>query len=120
MDHKGADRSNTFHTLLISRINSKRLGTRYVRRGLDKEGNAANNVEMEQIVFHHDYLKDKTITSFCQLRGSVPSIWGTFFNVYVSFFCKARIWICLIDLVLFLLILPRKLPGRQLQSIIKT
>ena len=31
---------------------------------------------MEQIVYHHDYLKDKSISSYCQLRGSVPTIWG--------------------------------------------
>lgn len=69
-------KAHTYQVVLISRINHRRLGTRYVRRGLDNEGNAANNVEMEQIVFNHDYLKDKSISSFCQLRGSVPSIWG--------------------------------------------
>lgn len=62
--------------MLISRINHRRLGTRYVRRGLDNDGNAANNVEMEQIVFNHDYLKDKSISSFVSIRGSVPTIWG--------------------------------------------
>jgi phosphatidylinositol 4-phosphatase len=83
MDYKSEEKvfnfitqPQTYHVALISRINHRRLGTRYVRRGLDNDGNAANNVEMEQIVYHHDYLKDKSISSFCQLRGSVPTIWG--------------------------------------------
>ncbi len=29
----------TFTTVLVSRISHKRLGTRYVRRGLDNDGN---------------------------------------------------------------------------------
>ena len=61
---------------LISRVNQRRMGTRYVRRGLDFEGNAANNVEMEQIVFHHDFFKNKAISSFIQMRGSAPAVWG--------------------------------------------
>lgn len=62
--------NRTYQVVLISRINHRRLGTRYVRRGLDNDGNAANNVEMEQIVFNHDYLKNKAISSYCQIRGS--------------------------------------------------
>ncbi|KAJ3086427.1 hypothetical protein HK102_013156 [Quaeritorhiza haematococci] len=68
--------NETFTVTLISRLNNRRLGTRYVRRGLDWDGNAANNVEMEQIVFNEDFLKDKAITSFVQIRGSAPAIWG--------------------------------------------
>jgi hypothetical protein len=77
MDSKNTNsQSRTFQVVLISRINHRRLGTRYIRRGLDDEGNVANNVEMEQIVFHHDYLKDKSISSYIQIRGSVPTKWG--------------------------------------------
>lgn len=61
---------------LISRENQRRLGTRYVRRGLDSQGNAANNVEMEQIVFHHDFAKHSAVASHVQLRGSAPAVWG--------------------------------------------
>jgi hypothetical protein len=75
MDFKGPT-EQTYHVVLIARTNHRRLGLRYLRRGLDLEGNAANNVEMEQIVFSHDFLKDKSISSHVQLRGSVPSIWG--------------------------------------------
>lgn len=68
--------SRLFTVTLISRVNHRRIGTRYVRRGLDFEGNVANNVEMEQIVFHHDFFKNKAISSFIQMRGSAPAIWG--------------------------------------------
>ncbi|KAI8905550.1 SacI homology domain-containing protein [Gorgonomyces haynaldii] len=72
----GVEKTRTYTVVLVSRLNHRRLGTRYVRRGLDEEGNAANNVEMEQIVFNHDFLKDKAISAFVQIRGSAPSIWG--------------------------------------------
>lgn len=72
----GIEKAKAYRVILISRINRKRLGARYVRRGLDLNGNAANNVEMEQIVFSLDVLKEKAISSFCQIRGSAPSIWG--------------------------------------------
>jgi hypothetical protein len=42
-----------------------------VRRGLDNLGNAANSIEQEQICWG----KDNAISSFVQLRGSVPRIW---------------------------------------------
>ncbi|KAJ1562587.1 Phosphatidylinositide phosphatase SAC1 [Cladochytrium tenue] len=47
----------------------------------DSEGNAANNVEMEQIVFNHDIEKDHRISSFVQIRGSAPAIWGQELNL---------------------------------------
>lgn len=54
-------KSSTFHVCLISRVNVRRLGTRYVRRGLDNGGNAANNVEMEQIIFNNDVSKNEEV-----------------------------------------------------------
>ncbi|KAJ3256661.1 hypothetical protein HDU77_003009 [Chytriomyces hyalinus] len=66
----------TFTTVLVSRLSTARLGTRYVRRGLDMQGNAANSVEMEQIVFNHDFHSDAGISSFVQLRGSAPLVWS--------------------------------------------
>ncbi|KAI9331410.1 SacI homology domain-containing protein [Zopfochytrium polystomum] len=71
----------TFTVTLVSRLNHRRLGTRYVRRGLDNEGNAANNVEMEQILFNHDFEQDRRISSFVQIRGSAPAIWGQELNL---------------------------------------
>ena len=65
-----------YTAILISRLSQRRLGPRYVCRGIDFAGNAANNVEMEQIVFPHDFAKHKSIASYVQLRGSVPTVWG--------------------------------------------
>ncbi|KAJ3175633.1 hypothetical protein HK101_010624 [Irineochytrium annulatum] len=73
--------AQTYTVALLSRLNHRRLGTRYVRRGLDWDGNAANNVEMEQIVFHHDFAKYQGITAFCQVRGSAPAVWGQELNL---------------------------------------
>jgi hypothetical protein len=70
------NKTRLFTVTLLSRVNHRRIGTRYVRRGLDFEGNAANNVEMEQIVFHHDFFKNKAVSSFIQMRGSAPAVWG--------------------------------------------
>ncbi|KAJ3157620.1 Phosphatidylinositide phosphatase SAC1 [Geranomyces michiganensis] len=68
--------SKPYKLTLLSRLNRRRVGTRYVRRGLDFDGNTANNVEMEQIVYHEDYHRCKKISAFVQVRGSVPSVWG--------------------------------------------
>jgi hypothetical protein len=58
---------------LISRRSIKRAGLRYLRRGVDEEGNAANSVETEQILSPStwDTSADK-IFSFTQYRGSIP------------------------------------------------
>lgn len=57
---------------LISRRSVKRAGTRFFARGLDSEGNPANFVETEQII----YLPGGHIYSFVQIRGSVPLFWS--------------------------------------------
>ncbi|KAI9350722.1 SacI homology domain-containing protein, partial [Obelidium mucronatum] len=54
-----SDAAKIYTVALISRLSTARLGTRYIRRGLDFEGNAANSVEMEQII-----------------RGSAPVVWA--------------------------------------------
>lgn len=46
------------------------IGTRYFVRGVDKEGNVANAVETEQIIFHNG-----SATSLVQVRGSIPLFW---------------------------------------------
>lgn len=61
-----------FVLTLISRRSVKRAGLRYLRRGIDDEGNVANCVETEQILSPQDWsLKLKTF-SFLQIRGSIP------------------------------------------------
>jgi hypothetical protein len=61
---------SSFDFILIARRNAKRVGTRYFVRGVDKEGNVANNVETEQII-----LRNGVATSLVQTRGSIPLFW---------------------------------------------
>eukprot|EP01114_Cavostelium_apophysatum_P012403 TRINITY_DN2767_c0_g1_i1.p1 TRINITY_DN2767_c0_g1~~TRINITY_DN2767_c0_g1_i1.p1 ORF type:complete len:468 (-),score=102.56 TRINITY_DN2767_c0_g1_i1:160-1563(-) len=63
-------KGHSYEFALISRRNQKRAGTRFNVRGVDSEGNVANNVETEQILDVGDQ-----IASFVQTRGSVPIIW---------------------------------------------
>lgn len=74
LDIAGADgKTDRYNVFIIARNSRQRLGTRYTRRGLDAEGHAANFVEMEQLVWREeDPLK---ISSFVQIRGSVPTVW---------------------------------------------
>ncbi|KAJ4291746.1 hypothetical protein N0V90_009641 [Kalmusia sp. IMI 367209] len=62
-----------FLLTLISRRSIKRAGLRYLRRGVDDEGSAANSVETEQILSSPTWntSQDK-IFSFSQYRGSIP------------------------------------------------
>ena len=55
---------------LISRRSSKRSGTRFNARGIDDEGNVANFVETEQIIFF-----EGNCYSYLIIRGSVPIFW---------------------------------------------
>ena len=57
---------------LISRRSIKRPGLRYLRRGVDAEGNTANSVETEQILSSAAWSPTSRIHSFSQLRGSIP------------------------------------------------
>ena len=64
--------NQVFGMALVSRRSRLREGTRYWRRGADVHGNVANEVETEQILFRHE---DQTLSSFLQLRGSIPFFW---------------------------------------------
>lgn len=55
---------------VVSRLSSRKAGTRFNARGLDDEGNAANFVETETLLTCGD-----TVLSFVQVRGSVPVFW---------------------------------------------
>lgn len=59
-----------FHVTLISRRSVKRAGLRYLRRGVDDQGNVANSVETEQILQVDD--SAQKIFSLLQYRGSMP------------------------------------------------
>ncbi|CAD5206969.1 unnamed protein product [Bursaphelenchus okinawaensis] len=56
---------------LVSRRSVHRAGCRYLRRGIDGDGNVANFVETEMMlnIFGHTL-------SFVQLRGSIPAFWS--------------------------------------------
>lgn len=63
--------SQAFLLTLISRRSTKRSGLRYLRRGIDDEGNCANAVETEQILCSPTW-DDIKIRAFTQYRGSIP------------------------------------------------
>lgn len=62
---------HNFVWALVSRRSIFRAGTRWYRRGIDKDGNVANFVETEQIVESGE--GDRA--SFVQIRGSIPLYW---------------------------------------------
>ncbi|KXN83618.1 hypothetical protein AN958_01183 [Leucoagaricus sp. SymC.cos] len=73
------------HLCLISRRSRFRAGTRYFRRGIDKDGRVANFNESEQIVLVEGptpslpRAADMNVVaklSFVQIRGSVPVYWA--------------------------------------------
>lgn len=75
-----------FDVTIISRRSVKRAGLRYLRRGVDEDGNVANAVETEQILCptivnqmkdpqHLQAQPPNKIYSFVQIRGSIPLFW---------------------------------------------
>jgi len=63
---------------LIARRSNKFAGTRFLKRGANFDGDVANEVETEQIVADADVsaLDSGHISSFVQIRGSVPGHWS--------------------------------------------
>ncbi|XP_032341145.1 synaptojanin-2 isoform X2 [Camelus ferus] len=55
---------------LISRISCERAGARFHTRGVNDEGHVSNFVETEQTIY-----MDDGVSSFVQIRGSVPLFW---------------------------------------------
>jgi SacI homology domain len=64
--------TRAFLLTLISRRSIKRAGLRYLRRGIDDDGNTANSVETEQILSSTDWSPTGKTYSFVQFRGSIP------------------------------------------------
>lgn len=56
---------------VLSRLSCRRAGTRFNSRGIDDDGNAANFVETETLLWHPSGL----CFSYVQVRGSVPVFW---------------------------------------------
>jgi phosphatidylinositol-bisphosphatase len=61
--------SQIYKACLFSRLSCDRVGTRFNCRGCNDEGNCANFVETEQVIYS---VENDQETSFLQLRGSVP------------------------------------------------
>ncbi|KAJ5711892.1 hypothetical protein N7488_006048 [Penicillium malachiteum] len=61
-----------FLLTLISRRSVNRPGLRYLRRGVDDEGNTANTVETEQIISGSEWKPSDNVYSYLQVRGSIP------------------------------------------------
>ena len=66
------DHQHHFLLTLISRRSVERPGLRYLRRGIDDDGNTANFVETEQILSRKGWPSAQKIYSFSQIRGSIP------------------------------------------------
>ena len=63
---------SNFLITLISRRSTKRPGLRYLRRGVDDDGDTANSVETEQILSKVSWEPSEKVYSFTQIRGSIP------------------------------------------------
>lgn len=61
--------------LIVSRRSKERIGLRYQRRGINEEGQVANFVETEQILFVKRF-GQTNVLSFIQFRGSIPLYWN--------------------------------------------
>lgn len=71
-DEQHTKETRDFFLTLISRRSIKRAGLRYLRRGIDEDGNVANYVETEQILSPQDWNSTEKTYSLVQLRGSIP------------------------------------------------
>ena len=60
--------------IIVSRKDIRRLGRRYLVRGIDKTGAVANGGETEQIIIQYNENETK-IATYVQLRGSIPLFW---------------------------------------------
>lgn len=70
---KSSIKQFSFDFIIISRRSCYRAGTRYNIRGVDEEGEVANFVETEQILYYNN-----EATSFVQTRGSIPLFWSQY------------------------------------------
>jgi len=80
------DGGKKFTFVLIARRSRHFAGTRYLRRGINQEGRPANFVEVEQIMFRPQACfggEMPMITSFVQIRGSIPFFWSQVPNPFL-------------------------------------
>ncbi|CAF4245929.1 unnamed protein product [Rotaria socialis] len=69
--HFEVDQETNIQLILISRRNCHRAGVRMHCRGIDNDGNVANYVETEQVLW-----TGHNVMSFIMIRGSVPIFWS--------------------------------------------
>ncbi|KAF5302794.1 hypothetical protein FQA39_LY01974 [Lamprigera yunnana] len=82
--HGFVDQSNvnvfgrSIYVTLVARRSCKYAGTRFLKRGANFQGDVANEVETEQMVFDSGVssLSRGHFTSFVQMRGSIPGHWS--------------------------------------------
>lgn len=72
-----SDYPQEFNYAIIARKDSRRSGMRFLVRGNDKNGSAANYVETEHILIEKTREDGRKINllSYVQIRGSVPFLW---------------------------------------------
>ena len=61
--------------VLIARRGAERGGTRFLHRGIDRNGYVANFVELEQIVIRQAPGEQCELYSYAQVRGTFPFFW---------------------------------------------
>lgn len=66
------DENHEFLLTMVSRRSIKRGGLRYMRRGVDDDGNVANTVETEQMLSSQSWSPSDKAFSLVQVRGSLP------------------------------------------------
>ena len=86
-----------FQITVIARRNRHYAGTRYLKRGITSDGSVANDVETEQIMEDVGFCwADRPkISSFVQIRGSIPIQW---YQIQNSFYQKPEINVNLSDI----------------------
>jgi hypothetical protein len=69
------DYGRCLNLTLLARRSRHFAGTRYLKRGVSEQGKVANDVEHEQILHDETASAEGTISSFLQMRGSIPTYW---------------------------------------------
>jgi hypothetical protein len=64
----------TIDLIMIARRSRHYAGTRYLKRGINVHGKAANDCEIEQVVQRDDGYRSH-FCSYLQMRGSIPTYW---------------------------------------------
>ena len=82
---------------IVARRNRNYAGMRYLKRGITDDGNVANDVETEQILeeISTTWLDRPKISSFIQIRGSIPIYW---YQYQTNFYAKPPINLNLSDI----------------------